>query len=55
LDEGAKHGLGLEWEPKNYVYYGEFAKNRREGLGAFKDRNNSVYVGYWKKGKKYEQ
>ena len=22
LDEGAKHGLGLEWSPQKYVYYG---------------------------------
>lgn len=22
LDEGVKHGLGLEWVPNKYVYYG---------------------------------
>ena len=36
LDEGAKHGLGLEWAPKKYVYYGEFNKNKREGVGIMK-------------------
>lgn len=54
LDEGAKHGLGLEWHPKHYVYYGEFARNKREGLGAYKDRNNAVYLGNWSKGRQYE-
>ena len=51
LDEGFKHGVGLEWEPRKHVYYGEFVRNKREGLGVLKDSSDDVIVGYWKKGK----
>ena len=51
LDEGFKHGVGLEWEPRKYVYYGKFARNRREGLGVLKDSSEDVSVGYWRKGR----
>lgn len=51
LDEGCKHGLGLDWTPNRHVYYGEFQKNRREGLGAFKDRSQQPFIGYWKNGR----
>ena len=37
LDEGCKMGLGLEWVPNCYVYYGEYVDNKRNGLGVMKD------------------
>jgi len=55
LDEGAKHGLGLEWEPKRYVYYGEYVRNKKHGLGVYKDRNSLNYIGYWNKGQRVTQ
>lgn len=36
LDEGVKHGLGLEWVPNKYVYYGEYCESKKEGLGIMK-------------------
>jgi hypothetical protein len=35
---GAKHGLGFEWLPGKFVYYGEYSRNKREGYGVFKNR-----------------
>lgn len=29
LDEGFKHGLGLEWVPHKHVYYGEFCEGKK--------------------------
>ena len=37
LDEGCRSGLGLEWVPNGYVYYGEFKENKRNGVGIMKD------------------
>lgn len=48
LDEGAKHGLGLEWSPQRYVYYGQFAKNRREGAGIMKTNGGELLCGMWR-------
>lgn len=44
LDEGVRHGLGLEWVPNKYVYYGEYVNNKREGLGIYKE-SNTTYIG----------
>ncbi len=51
LDEGCKMGLGLEWMPNRYVYYGQFVDNKRNGLGVMKD-NQEVYIGEWRMGEK---
>lgn len=55
LDEGFKHGLGLEWEPRKYVYYGEYVKNKRHGLGLYKDKDGLNCIGYWQKGRRCEE
>ncbi len=34
-----KNGLGLEWFPKRFVYYGQYRDNKREGYGILKDQN----------------
>lgn len=54
LDEGVKHGLGLEWEPKKYVYYGQFMRGKKHGLGIYKNKNEDNYVGYWSKGQRLD-
>jgi len=51
LDEGSRHGLGLEWEPNLYIYYGEFRNNKKHGLGAMKEGPEKTTVGYWANGK----
>lgn len=51
LDQGSRHGLGLEWEPNQYIYYGEFNNNKKHGLGAIKKGPESIAVGYWNEGK----
>ena len=48
LDEGSKSGLGLEWCPNKYVYYGEFVRNKREGVGILKDSSNRIMAGVWR-------
>ncbi len=37
LDQGCKQGVGLEWLPHLYVYYGQFNRNKREGVGILKN------------------
>ena len=39
LDEGSKHGMGLEWVPQKYIFYGEFANNKKNGIGVMNTRN----------------
>ena len=51
FDEGAKDGMGLEWSPGRYVYYGQFEDNKRNGFGVMRKNDQSVVVGYWKDGK----
>ena len=36
FDEGVKEGLGLEWMPGKYIYYGQFHENKRNGIGVMK-------------------
>ena len=45
-----RHGVGLEWSPQDYVYYGQYHNNSREGLGVVKKNNMEVYVGNWSRG-----
>jgi hypothetical protein len=44
---GCKNGLGFEWSPGKFVYYGQFGNNKREGYGVLKD-NKGVLLGQWK-------
>jgi hypothetical protein len=34
--------------PKKYVYYGEFVKNKREGVGIMKTCDNQLLAGLWR-------
>ena len=49
--EGGKQGLGLEWSPNKYYYYGQFSRNKREGVGLMKGSGNEVLAGQWRRGK----
>lgn len=51
FDEGDKEGLGLEWSPGRYIYYGEFKENKRNGFGLMRKNDHSVILGYWRNGK----
>jgi hypothetical protein len=41
-------GLGLEWHPDKYIYYGEFKNNKRHGVGIYKGVGGEVAAGLWK-------
>ena len=42
-----KIGLGLEWYPGKYIYYGQFKNNKREGVGIFKGVKGGTAAGRW--------
>lgn len=49
-----KHGLGFQWcfsKQDEYMYYGEFRDNKKEGYGVMKE-SDQVFVGCWKDNKK---
>lgn len=54
FDEGEKEGLGLEWVPGRYVYYGQFKANKRDGFGVMRKNDETVVIGFWRRGK-YQQ
>ena len=41
-------GLGLEWYPNKYIYYGEFRNNKRNGVGIYKSVGGEMAAGLWK-------
>ena len=43
-----KIGLGLEWQPNKYIYYGEFKNSKRNGVGVYKNIRGEVAAGMWK-------
>lgn len=45
--DSGKSGLGLEWAPGRFVYYGEFSRNKREGYGVLKEWSGAVVLGRW--------
>jgi len=51
FDEGVKSGLGLEWSPNRFVYYGQFSNNKREGIGIMKKGKDQLLAGLWKENK----
>lgn len=42
-----KTGLGLEWYPGKYIYYGENRYNKREGVGIYKNTKGELAAGRW--------
>jgi hypothetical protein len=50
-----KNGLGLEWTPGRFVYYGEFSGNKREGYGVLKEWEGATVLGEWRGGRPLER
>lgn len=42
-----REGMGMEWVPGVYVYYGQYKNNFRHGYGVMKYNNMKTYVGTW--------
>ena len=53
--EGGKCGVGLEWAPGRFVYYGEFGSNKREEYGVLKEWQAAVVLGEWRGGRPCER
>lgn len=54
--EGRYHGFGrLSYDDERAVYKGYFVDGIREGRGTYWDRDNNVYIGYWKNNRRYGQ
>ena len=52
LDEGMKDGIGLEWLPSHYVYYGQFKENKKYGFGGKRKCDGNVTAKFWKNSQK---
>jgi hypothetical protein len=48
LSSGQKIGLGLEWCPGKFIYYGEYKNNKRNGVGIYKGADGEIMAGLWK-------
>ena len=41
-----RNGLGLEWVPNKYVYYGEYSNNKKNGFGVMKTMEET-FMGFF--------
>ena len=42
-----RNGLGLDWHPERYVYYGQFKNNLKEGTGIYQGSKGDFMAGSW--------
>lgn len=52
-NEGQKHGKGIEYTPKRYLYDGEFKANKKSGYGSLRYPNGDSYEGQFYNGLKH--
>lgn len=51
--EGQKHGKGIQYMPKRYLYDGQFRNNRKSGFGSLRYSNGDSYEGQFYNGLKH--